>query len=516
VALSCPVRTAAPSPADIAFQHHKFDDAAKLYLDESKKPGPDAERAHNRYIQSLIALDKVDDAAADAKAWVASSPSSAWAHISLGEVQFRQGRIDEIIPSIQAAGSLDRCNMETHILFARFSEATGMYDTARKHLDVAHTFEPNDSVPHNLWVALQPRSVQLAEVTRALDQDSSMPPAEKEFLTDRKTVLEHPSQSCGLSEKVTSTSVPYHAVPHGPLGSVDWTLVVSLNGHERRLEIDTGASGFVLYRGAAAGLNLTSLYETRAGGVGDQGSVKDMVANVKDIKIGGLDFHDCDVDVLEGGDSELEDVDGLIGTDVFSNFLVTLDFPGHKLQLDPLPAIPGEAAITPSLNTEKDSPDRTRHDGYTAPEMQNWTPVLRLGHMLLMPVTINTGLPHFFLVDTGADMTSLSPAAAREIGKVETAGMEIHGISGQVKKVYASGQVMLHFAGLRFPSPSLFAFDTTNLSSDTGVEISGFLGAGVLRRLTVQIDYRDDLVKFNYDPKRLQPCIVGVYMQDCY
>jgi len=32
----------------------------------------------------------------------------------------------------------------------------------------------------------------------------------------------------------------------------------------------------------------------------------------------------------------------------------------------------------------------------------------------------------------------------------------------------------------------------------------------------MRIDYRDDLVNFSYDPKRLVPCIQGVYREGCY
>ena len=37
-----------------------------------------------------------------------------------------------------------------------------------------------------------------------------------------------------------------------------------------------------------------------------------------------------------------------------------------------------------------------------------------------------------------------------------------------------------------------------------------------LHQLTVQIDYRDDLVHFTYDPKRIQHCVAGLELADCY
>ena len=54
-----------------------------------------------------------------------------------------------------------------------------------------------------------------------------------------------------------------------------------------------------------------------------------------DIKIGSLEFKDCAVEVMDKGN--VADSDGLIGMDVFSRFLVTLDYPMRKLLLAPLP-----------------------------------------------------------------------------------------------------------------------------------------------------------------------------------
>ena len=46
-------------------------------------------------------------------------------------------------------------------------------------------------------------------------------------------------------------------------------------------------------------------------------------------------------------------MDGLIGTDVFSSYLVTLDYPMRKFLLAPLPPRPTDAAApSPVLNTE--------------------------------------------------------------------------------------------------------------------------------------------------------------------
>jgi hypothetical protein len=71
-----------------------------------------------------------------------------------------------------------------------------------------------------------------------------------------------------------------------------------------------------------------------------------------------------------------------------------------------------------------------------------------------------------------------------------------------VDKVYSTRNFDLIFGGLKQRVDSMTAFDTTSLSEDVGVEVSGFLGAPVLNRMILRIDYRDNLVKFDYDPAK--------------
>jgi len=49
------------------------------------------------------------------------------------------------------------------------------------------------------------------------------------------------------------------------------------------------------------------------------------------------------------------------------------------------------------------------------------------------------------------------------------------------------------------------SFDMSNVSQSFGLELSGTLGARTLQQTTIHIDYRDGLVKFDYDPKKAPP-----------
>ena len=104
-------------------------------------------------------------------------------------------------------------------------------------------------------------------------------------------------------------------------------------------------------------------------------------------------------------------------------------------------------------------------------------------------------------MDTGASVTSLSPEIARETGKLHGSEVQLSGLSGKVKRTYETKDVPLRVANLMLPPSVYYAFDITGISHNNGFEASGLLGLPTLQRLTIQIDYRDNLLKLSYDPK---------------
>jgi hypothetical protein len=241
--------------------------------------------------------------------------------------------------------------------------------------------------------------------------------------------------------------------------------------------------------------------------VGDQGPQAGYVARADSIRLGSLEFRNCIVQVTERKDMGVG-VDGLIGTDVFSNYLVTLDYPMRKLLLSQLPPRPGEAGgDAAGLSTDAADPGSSAvssgpQDRYIAPTMKDYYPVFRSGHYLILPTLLNNKTEGLFMVDSGAFSSSISPEAAGAVTKVHGgAPITIKGLGGDVAKVSTSDKIVFQFAGIQQQNIDLISFDTSGLSKAAGIEISGFLGNTVLRELTISIDYRDGLIKFAYDPK---------------
>ncbi len=133
--------------------------------------------------------------------------------------------------------------------------------------------------------------------------------------------------------------------------------------------------------------------------------------------------------------------------------------------------------------------------------MKGYAGVLRFGHMLLVPTKINDITGKLFLIDSGAFNNTITTDSAREITKVQgTSELTVKGLSGEVNKVYETGTVVLEFGGMRQKNTDMVAFDLSNISRSAGTEVSGILGFPLLNALTLKINYRDALVKFEYVP----------------
>ena len=199
------------------------------------------------------------------------------------------------------------------------------------------------------------------------------------------------------------------------------------------LKLDTGASGLLISQAAAQRAGLVAEAEIKTGGLGDEGPADTYVTHVDDIKIGEMEFRNCMVRVLERPDAV--EVDGLIGSDVFRRYLVTLDMPRLELGLAALPKVPEETAEGEiALNTTGEragvAAQRGVRDRYIAPEMKDWTKIYRVGHELIFPTRIGSGPTKLFILDSGASRGLISQEAAREVTEVSNSGRtQVRGIN---------------------------------------------------------------------------------------
>jgi hypothetical protein len=451
-----------------------------------------------------------------------------------GDVQFRRGEMAEAETSYLKAKVIDPKEVRTYLGLARLYSSYSLYRKAYDLLETAHTLAPTDIEVQRAWLRMLPRKERLVALEAYLAAPHPDDPEEtqwmQEYLDFLKATVDKPVHACRLVSKVEETETKLE-VMYGPDGHRirGIGLSVNLNDRHANLLLDTGAGGIMVSHKVAEKAGLTRISAVHYGGIGDKGLQNGYTAVADHIRVGELEFQDCVVSVSEKG--SVTDEDGLIGADVFGAYLVDIDLPGMKVKLSPLPKRPEDTVAPKSLNSEgeeqanaeqkeenatgQDSkepkaatpePKSTRRlpkDRYIAPEMANWTKVFRFGHTMLVPTFVNDSPAMLFGLDTGAFANVLSLREGRQLGKVNSEDrLRVNGLNGEVNKVY-SAKATLRFAHLQQPSMDVVTFDLSPESRRIGTEVSGFLGFAMLRVLDVKLDYRDGLVDFEYDPKRV-------------
>ncbi|MBV8069103.1 MAG: aspartyl protease family protein [Acidobacteriaceae bacterium] len=508
----------------MAFLRADYDVAVNLYSEAlTQKPGDPGLTAG--LVEVLLHQQKVAEANNVVTKALSANSKSAVLQTALGFVQFRAGTPWLAADSAARATSLDPCYARARLLNVRILRLNSLYKSAADELKTAHSLDPYDPAIRGAWIQTLPLEERIKAAEDFLNSSNGADAEEQKrlrlYLDDLKKLASQSGKSCRLASTESTTELPFARIMLDGAHVRAYGLDVKLNNHNARLEVDTGAGGVLISRSVAKQAGLEEFSATEVGGIGVGGEKPAYTAYVDTIKIGSLEFHDCAVTVFDSRD--VVGVDGLIGMNVFSNFLVTLDYPMRRILLGPLPPRPHDAAsVKPSLATNADENSAVENSGsdgkqatpahgaaiepqdrYIAPEMADWTKVYRVGHQLLIPAALNQSVLKLFILDTGAFSTTVSPEAAREVTKVHSNyDMTVRGLSGKVNKVYSTGEMTFDFANLRQPASGVVAFDMSAISKHTGLEVSGFIGITTLGQLRVKIDYRDALVKFDYDPRR--------------
>ncbi len=497
---TCPVDRTPPIDGDLLLGRDKDKEAQAAYQ-AVLQTKPMDENARLGVIRAMIGQNQVAEAKSAAAAFAKEQPNSGLAQVAASEADYRAGDIDDSFAHAKQALILAPCEGRAAMALAQLYDLTGLHANAARFIVRAHRLRPMDQFVTREWIGSLPRKERLLELSNFLQSGPALSDDENRGLNTEKQYLEaRKPGECHTVSTSESTQTPLSLVYGDSTRPVAYGLDVLLNGKHRRTQIDTGASGIVLSDGAARGLGLEEEYKAKSSGVGDEGERESYLAHVHSLRIGAIELQDCMVQVVKKSGLH---VDGLIGMDVFRRWLVTLDYPAGQLRLAPLP----RDAQSKSNDTNESGPeeDEGPHDSYVAPEMQGWLRIARVGHNLLLPAALNpTGKLHYVIMDTGAQSSLFSLSLAKETGKLHSSAMQFSGISGKTKTVFETNDTEFFVGNLRLPKDSYYATDVTNISHNLGFEIGGLFGLPTLQRLTIQIDYRDNLLKLSYDPKHDQ------------
>jgi predicted aspartyl protease len=473
---------AAESPRDAALEAFRGGNyaVAITLLETASASDPKDDGTAAALLSALIAENRYDKALELGAKLKAQFPDSAEAISARGDLAFYVGRMNEASQLFKESIKKKETGRANFGLY-RVLRSASYFRTARLMLLRGYEVDHNDAALMRAWIGVLPwarRKLLLEQMIK------DHPDMDREVIDGMRTGLAIGEELDGAPENVLQgepldIALPMEAALFSMNRVQGWTLKFSMNGGKPlRLLIDTGASGIIINRTTADKNELERLGGFQSHGIGDQGSRLSHVSIADTCAFGPLRYKNCVIKIIE--QKNVVGGDGLIGTDFFAQYLVELDFVQHKVRLTPQPKRPAS------------------EQGYDRSVTAGFTPVFRVGHLLLIPTRVNESEEGLFLLDTGASLSNIDSTFAGKSTKVRNEEiLRVQGIEGKVKNVYSAERALLEFARFRQRNVDLPAFDL-NSGRHGQVRMAGVIGMPVLSMFRFTIDYRNGLVKFDY------------------
>ena len=434
--------------------------AAELTVDSSSRAAA---------LRGLLKANRVEAALLEIRNGLTLTPGDSRLLAVLGDTLFRQSDFDGSEDAYKEALRADDRNARASWGLGRLASLRSQNAEAKKRFAQAFQMDPRDPDIIFSYADCVPDPEAHATLLRnflALSDPGD---------TKRR---EHVAAQLAMAERVgkrqtkfVSGLESYHFRLANLVLSVDkmqgLLVTARINGGKPlRLLLDSGAEGIYLNSREARKLDLESLGEARIAGLGQTGVVSGQVALARTLSIDAFQIENAILHVMDL--VWLSEADGVIGTDVFQDFLVRID--AQKRTMDLVP--------------------------YSAQNSASGTRVYRVGHYLLVEGSVNDRSRGYFMVDTGASSTVIAPRAATSI-LPDTFGQEVNlrDARGPVRGGVAA-PASLSFAGHELWDGQAIALDLADFSKQAGVEILGVLGFPALRQSPFTINYRDGWVDF--------------------
>ena len=415
-------------------------------------------------------------------------PDSAVLLTAMGHLDYLRANMPDAEMEFKKAIKLSDKSARAWMGLGQVFEAASLREKAKALYVQAHQVDRNDSIIYSHYARTLSRTERQSAIEAYLakvdaQDDSESADSARRQLAELKALGGHPAFT--LASPLASAEIKLSYLMFDSNRIRGYAVPVSVNGGKpMRLLLDSGASGLMLSRKAAEAAGLTQVTSTMIGGIGDEGEHLAYVSMADTVKVGDVSFQYCPVRVTDR--QFLAGEDGILGSNVFAMFLVTIDIKKMLSKLDPLPP-------------HKTAPqDEYWQDREVAPEFANFTSFWHVGHYILLSTSVDGAKPVLFLVDTGSTTSLIDPEYARQftsVGKEDRIHMK--GVSGKVQNVNSTSRLTFQFGRYRQPVPGVLAIPLTKVSRGTP-RMTGIFGVTTLVDFRLKIDYRDGLIDLEY------------------
>lgn len=495
LSLPCPASTALNAELETAkalFLRGKVADAVSGF-----RQLPQSEEASYWLVRAYLNQNQAGMAVTEAQKLYESNAGSAVANSAMGDIEFRQGHFESAAECYRKAIDSGQEFARAYLGLGKILESEKMLKSAKECFEKAFRLDPDDPDIIREKARYQKPSPEEKELwIRYIKAAGYEDPA---YLQNLESWLERRKAWSGISlrrirEIPEQASIKLlHFYTEGKYNR--YGLKVKINGKKTaRLLLDSGSSGIVLKRKFAKSARVPLFGSENTRGLGDEGDRSTQVGLADTIEIGGLVFENYPVSFAGSSISLPED--GLIGTEVFSSFLITLDFNEKKMLLDQLPDPPGAG--------ENGSYSVYDYDWPPGPERDGYSPFRFMHGKVIVPSVINGEEKVHLILDTGASYNVFSHELADRVKYTDLPNMRLGGVSGAIKDIRRVEQIRINLAGIEQGSHQTMAIDLGQVSHVLGTEIGGLVGYPFLQRCVIFLDYRTGSLKITPDPLRVK------------
>lgn len=424
------------------------------------------------------------------KSALAAHPSDSHLLTLRGEVLFRQSQFESAADAWNAALAINPDTARAHWGLGRIDQMQFHRRSARDHFARAYQLDYRDpDILIDYAGYVQNDAVRKRVFQNVLTLNGHHNPRLIEEVRARLAIEEH------LGERALATlASPYQSYrlkletffgrDGRPSGL---TLKASLNGGKPlRLMIDTGADGIVVNRNSVRTAALEPLVDSALEGLGKGSATKATLTLAESVSFGDLRWTNRFVQVIDA--NFLPGADGVIGTNVFQEFLVRIDARSGTLDLSPFDQRPAPLRhLTDSWMT---------YNGEFCSTCNGFVPAFRVGHLLLIRTTRDNGNDGLFLIDSGS---AYSVVAANHDDWSPQSAPDLRSVTGEVPIVARIALIKLDIGNARLIDPTPMAVDLGQFSQQKRIEISGLIGYSLIRGSILTLNYRDGAVRFETD-----------------
>jgi len=401
-----------------------------------------------------------------AEALLDKEPRTAASVAFRGEIEFRRGNFDRADALYKEALKMDSKTARAHFVLGKLALGKVNPKQAIQEMTRAIELDPKESLYRLYASEAWGLDKKYTEQRKQLEEYVRLNPKDDERLIEAKAALEM-LHAFG-TEDVAVVQAPENPAPIKFRKSLNLIFAsLKINGQgPYDFAIDTGATQTVLSEKLVAAIGLKPITSTLVFGIGGTGKVETKLYSVKELSLGDVTVKNIPVGTFN--DPLISQLaDGILGTAMLSDFILTVNYPAGQLELS-----------------------RKRAPNTAGTEV---LPVWYFSNLLLLPLDVN-GKKGNFIVDTGAVTTVMSHSMAAQLGidentpgaKIDLGIAGVGGFEGVVLKV---PDVTFKTAKNTEQFPQVVSIDLKQISKMIGTEVAGVVGYDFFSDYKLTLDY---------------------------